>query len=128
MYEKDFDNWASLKKRLHDRPGTAYAHPREVWWCSIGTNVGAEMDGKNENFERPVLVLRVYNKETLLVLPMTTKEKHDPFHHRVHFDSRDVWISLTQVRLVSNRRLIRKVDTLSVDQLEEVRNALIRCL
>ena len=86
------------------------------------------MDGKNANFERPVLVLRVYNKETLLVLPMTTKEKNDPFHHKVHFDSRYVWVSLTQVRLVSNRRLIRKVDTLSVDQLEEVRNALIRCL
>ncbi len=30
-------------------------------WCSIGINVGDEEDGKNELYERPVLVIKKFN-------------------------------------------------------------------
>lgn len=59
---KDFDEWNQEKKRIHAGVNPAYGWPREVWWCALGINVGAEIDGKNNNFERPVLVMRVYNK------------------------------------------------------------------
>lgn len=72
---KDFDRWNEEKKRLHSDSRLVYAYPREIWWCALGVNIGAEIDGKNENFERPVLVMRIYNKDTLFVLPITTREK-----------------------------------------------------
>src|SRR3989344_4025149 len=117
---KDFDKWNEEKKRIHSASREVYAYPREVWWCALGVNVGAETDGKSDNFERPVLVLRVYNKETLLVLPITSKEKKDTFHCKVQVKIGTVWIKLTQARVISNRRLLRKVDMLSIEEFERV--------
>lgn len=48
--EKEFDAWSLIKKQIHSMEGRAFAHPREIWWCSLGINVGAEIDGKHENF------------------------------------------------------------------------------
>lgn len=109
---KDFDGWIVRKKMIHAMPGTAFAHPREIWWCSLGVNVGAEIDGKNNNYERPVIVIKVYNKETLLVLPITSLQKDDRFHNKINADKKTVWVKLTQHRVISNKRLIRKIDVL----------------
>jgi len=128
MFEKDFDNWNDLKKRLHGRASFQVAHAREVWWCALGTNVGSEIDGKHDNFERPVLVLRVYNKETLLVAPTTGRPRNDPFHKKISVRSKDAWVVLTQVRVISSRRLLRKLGMVSDEQFVEVRNALTACL
>ena len=75
--QKDFDGWNKTKKSLNSKPKSTNAYARELWWCALGTNIGAEADGKNNNFERPVLIIKIYNKETLLVLPVTSKEKED---------------------------------------------------
>lgn len=56
--------------------------------------------------------MKAYNKETLLVLPITTKQKDDVFHHKIMTDQKIVWVKLTQSRVVSNKRLLRKVDVL----------------
>ncbi len=119
--EKDFNSWNIEKKRINNEKRIVFAHPREVWWCSLGINVGAEIDGKNNNFERPVLVLKVYNKETLLVLPITTKIKNDSFHCLVKIKSGTAWVKLTQARVISNLRLLRKVDVLSETEFEKVK-------
>ncbi|OGG60369.1 hypothetical protein A3C86_00185 [Candidatus Kaiserbacteria bacterium RIFCSPHIGHO2_02_FULL_49_16] len=94
-----------------------------MWWCALGVNIGAEIDGKNDNFERPVLVLRVYNKDTLLVLPITSKEKKDVFHYAMVVKVGTVWVKLTQARVISNYRLLRKVDIVPERQFEKVQLA-----
>ena len=75
--QKNFDSWNNLKKIFEKESREVFAHPREVWWCSLGVNLGAEIDGKNDNFERPVLVLSVYSRETMFILPITGKEKSE---------------------------------------------------
>ena len=119
--EKDFDGWNLLKKNLNERKIDAFAYPREIWWCSFGINVGAEIDGKNENFERPAIVIKVYNKETLLVLPITSKQKNDQFHHKIQTDQKTVWVKLTQPRVISNKRLLRKVDVSGEQEFDELK-------
>lgn len=63
LMPKDFDKWSRNKKLLEEH---AYAqlsfHEREIWWCSLGLNLGDEQDGKHQDFERPVLVLRFLRK------------------------------------------------------------------
>ena len=54
-----FGSWTKLKIRLHvseDEP--VYFREKEIWWASLGANIGYEQDGKNDNFERPVLILK----------------------------------------------------------------------
>lgn len=108
--QKDFDQWNKNKKELENAPIKKYVHPKEIWWCSLGLNLGAEIDGKNENFERPVIVMKVYNKETMVILPITTKQKEDQFHYKIQTAGKTVWVKLTQMRVISSKRLLRKVD------------------
>jgi len=116
---KDFDTWNKVKKQTEETKREVFAHPREVWWCSLGVNIGAEIDGKNDSFERPVIVMKVYNRETMLVLPTTGRAKLNKFHLPLEIESlnketkeitsKTVHVKLTQARVISNRRLIRKV-------------------
>lgn len=110
--EKDFDAWAVLKKELNSSERIFYVHSRGIWWCSLGVNIGAEIDGKHERFERPVVVMKVYNKETLVILPITSKEKNNIFHYKIETEAKVAWVKLTQARVISTKRLIRKVDVL----------------
>jgi len=118
--QKYFDAWNKLKKQLHAQGGKAFAYPREIWWCSLGVNIGVEIDGKNESFERPVIILKVYNTEAMLVLPITTKEKNDKFHHKITTNNKTVWVKLTQARVISSKRLLRKVDILGEEEFNKL--------
>lgn len=42
---KDFDKWNTVKKGV-DRNGLPKLyHTREIWWCSLGVNIGFEQNG-----------------------------------------------------------------------------------
>jgi mRNA-degrading endonuclease toxin of MazEF toxin-antitoxin module len=128
-HKKDFDIWNKVKKLIEKDVREVFAYPRDVWWCSLGVNVGAEIDGKNDGFERPVIVMNVYNKDTLLVLPTTGRAKADKFHAPLDIKAVDwktgevstktVFVKLTQARVISNKRLIRKVGV--IDQSDFLR-------
>ena len=40
MQPKDFDRWNEQKKKLHDGEREVLFHEREIWWCSLGVNIG----------------------------------------------------------------------------------------
>jgi hypothetical protein len=71
--QKDFDTWNNLKKEIHTKDIRRFCDPREIWWCSIGINIGSEEDGKNKLFERPVLIIRVFNRHMVRIVPLTRK-------------------------------------------------------
>ena len=72
--------------------------------------------------------MKVYNKETMIVLPITTKQKNDKFHHKIQTPEKVVWVKLTQVRVISNKRLLRKVDVLDEPSFEELKLTWIQSL
>ena len=53
----------------------ALFHEREVWWCSLGANIGFEQDGGGEDFERPVVILKKFNLDACLIVPLTARPK-----------------------------------------------------
>lgn len=59
LFIKNFIDWFQLKIRIdtheHKPP---FFKDGEIWWCSIGENIGGEISGKGTYFRRPVLVLR----------------------------------------------------------------------
>ncbi|MDB5265097.1 MAG: hypothetical protein JWN64_668 [Parcubacteria group bacterium] len=119
---KDFNGWNLFKKKLELKDGReAHAYVREVWWCALGINVGVEIDGKHENFERPVLILKVYNKDSLFVLPITSKEKEDEFHVSISSKVGKVRVKITQGKVISSKRLLRKIDTVSTSDFLQVK-------
>ena len=62
---KNFDNW-NIKKKILDKNDVddlkIFFNNRQIWWCAVGNNIGLEQNGKGENFERPVLIFKKFNK------------------------------------------------------------------
>ena len=108
---KDFDMWNEVKKKVDQRSiaWDFYFNEREIWWCSLGLNVGVESDGKNEAFERPILIIRKFNANMIWVVPLTSVSHDDTYHRKVKHGSDESWACLTQVRTISTKRLLRKV-------------------
>lgn len=80
--QKNFDIWNTYKKEIEDNPRTDFVNKRDIWWCSLGVNIGSEQDGVGEHFERPVVVLRKLSSTTFIVLPLTTKKKLEDFQEK----------------------------------------------
>lgn len=123
---KDFDQWNKEKKGLEDVGHDILSfHEREIWWCSIGVNLGDEQDGKNELFERPVLVLKKFNNKVAWVLPMSTKPKDGIYYHMLEHEKQTFSVILSQLRLVSVKRFRRFVRKISPHQFELIQNKLV---
>ena len=81
----------------------------EVWWFSIGLNIGTEINGKNDNFERPALILKVFNSQSVLIAPLTTKIKDSKYLFNISIDGSESAIILSQLRNISNKRALRMI-------------------
>lgn len=92
-----------------------YFYEREIWWAALGKNIGIEVDGKHENFERPVLILKVFSLDLCLILPCTTQEKNVPYLYYFYFNNKKMAVNFSQVRTISSKRLLRKVGRLDVE-------------
>jgi mRNA interferase MazF len=109
--KKDFDQWNIVKKELEARSVQRefFFYEREVWWCSVGLNVGVESDGKNNNFERPILIIKKFNSDMIWVLPLTSKERFGIHYHQIIHTSGSSWVCLSQIKTISTKRLLRKI-------------------
>jgi len=110
-YFKNFDKWNSLKKELDARiiSDSIFPHEQEIWWCSLGVNVGSEQDGKNELFERPVLVLKRINKDLLITVSLTSKIMESEYRIVTESTGEKSDILLSHIRTLSSKRFMRRV-------------------
>ena len=121
MMEKDFDKWGERKKSLDALPiPDAFVCEGQIWWCSLGVNIGCEQDGQNNLFERPVLVLAKFNLEMIVILPLTFHGKNDRYHFRITQGS----LVLSQIRMISPKRLNRYIRNLRAEDFLAVKLSL----
>ncbi len=113
--QKDFDSWNKIKKGVNEQilPKEFFFREREIWWCSLGVNIGIETDGKSDLFERPVLILKVFNSEMIWVMPITSVVKTAAFRYSFIFNNIKQSVVITQLRTISAKRLRRKIGTIS---------------
>lgn len=111
--KKDFDQWNRKKKLLHKQGEEPFYHEREIWWCALGVNVGFEQDGTGSNFDRPILIVRGFNRQTCFCVALTGKKKEGKYYFYLgEIDGRDASAILSQVRLVDTKRLVKKIGML----------------
>ena len=105
-YKKDFNGWNKLKKRINDNNEPIKIRNGEIWWCSIGVNIDCEQDGKNENFDRPVLIFRKLARNKFYGIPLSTKEpRFDNYSHKFNYSNKTSYALLDQMRVFSTNRL-----------------------
>ncbi|MEK9181483.1 MAG: type II toxin-antitoxin system PemK/MazF family toxin [Patescibacteria group bacterium] len=121
-YKKDFDKW-NIEKKFVDAKSVnteLFFYAREIWWCSAGLNIGVESDGKHENFERPMLIIKKFNADMVWALPLTTQGKNNKYYFKLNHTELKSWVVLSQVKAISTKRLLRKVGSISEADFKEV--------
>jgi len=122
--QKDFDGWNEIKKQVHNKNENRLYHEREVWWCSLGVNVGFEQDGTGINGERPVLILKGFSKHVCLVIPLTTSKKKNPYHIFLgQVGDREASAIISQIRLMDTKRFINRIGFIDHTLFQKIKKA-----
>jgi len=118
---KNFDSWNILKKKLDGVDVPPLFNEREIWWCSIGVNIGTEMYGKGGTFTRPVLVLKKFSKNSFLGIPLTTKIKDRFGYYKFSFKEEEVCAVMSDIKKMDSRRLGDKMGELSENKFRQIK-------
>ncbi len=124
---KEYDVWNELKKKIQSAIDSPKFFPQEgeVWMSSIGKNVGFEQNGSGANFSRPILVIKKFNNHMFWCVPLSTKQKKFDFYFNfTDPHTQKVSVILAQMKLVSVKRLKRKLYDISPALLSEMKEKL----
>jgi len=122
--QNDFDKWNEIKKKIDAEINLPDYFPKagEVWMCSVGKNIGFEQNGSGDNFSRPVLVIKKFNNQMFWVLSLSTKQKKFDFYYNfIDLNKKKVAVILAQLKLVSVKRLKRKLYEIKHKDFEEIK-------
>ena len=112
-YFKDFDGWNRKKKKINKAVHLREFSEKEIWWASLGVNIGREIDGKHHNYERPVLIIKKLSTDTLWAIPLTSTNKEGSYFYGLVIKDMLRTLSLLQLRMISSNRLLRKIEKIS---------------
>ncbi len=127
-YSKNFDKWNETKKEISEVDINKNFSERDAWFIKMGLNVGFEQDGKGDEYLRPVLVLKKFNKSVFLGIPLTKIEKDLPFYHTFEFKKEKSTAILSQVRLFDTKRLKFRYGKVSKFDFDEIKEKLIELI
>lgn len=122
---KDFSTWSVLKTSINQNIERPIFKEREIWWVSIGANIGDEEDGKGDKFLRPVLVIRKFNKNLFLGVPLTKQVKENLFYFKLEVKDKIVCAMISQLRLFDSKRLLNRLEKLPEKEFEKVKREIV---
>ena len=125
---KNFESWNKFKINLESTISEVIFHESEIWWSAIGANLGHEEDGNGDLYERPVLILKKFNENLLIAIPLSTKIKEGRFYVNFLDDKLSYSVLLSQTKVMSSKRLLRKISKLSRGRFSVVKNAYFKLL
>lgn len=108
-YEKDFEKWNKLKQNLDNSDRKVFFHEKEIWWTSVGVNIGSEQDGKGEFSLRPVYIVKKTSLKTFMGVPLTKALREDYAHMSFYFNYDFSTAIISQTRPFDKKRLFEKM-------------------
>jgi len=124
---KRFLESIQLKKKLHI---STFKSPLitegNIWWASIGENVGKEINGKSNLFSRPVLIFKKISRETFLGLPLTTQKRKGTWYVAIRQGNCDIIVILAQARVLDSKRLSSRIGSIDDEDMKKVKTGFAR--
>ena len=125
MYSQ-YNNWNEIKITIEYENIIVGFKERDIFYMNMGKNIGFEQDGKGENFVRPVVIIKGFNKNMFFGIPLSTKIKEGKFYYKFQFQKKDELVEnialLSQMRLFSTKRLLNKIGVISKEDFESLKN------
>lgn len=128
--EKDFQAWHDKKQAIHSYKARPFFREREVWICSMGTNIGFEEDGSGERFLRPVVILKKLSKEILWGLPLTkTRRVGEYYFQMTPIGGSQVSVAMfLHLRSLDSKRLFYKIGDVGEEEFLEIKKRLTKLI
>lgn len=123
MEQKDFQGWIRIKESLHFRGRLPCFSEGDVWWCSIGENVGVEINGKSGRFTRPVIIMKKLGRKGFMGIPLTSQEKVGSWYVSFEFLEKIQYAAICQARVISTSRLHDKMGQIPDSDLQMIKTA-----
>ena len=129
---KNFEDWIGRKQKINNK---GFVPPKvkegDVWWVSIGLNIGEEIDGKGKNYNRPCIIYKKISSKKYLIIPGTSTAKIGDMYFSINFSDQVGYFCLNQIRVIDYKRLDKKhKDNLVLDniKMQEIKDKLINFL
>ena len=118
-------DWCKVVLSIKARPdkNMKFYREGEIWWSTVGMNIGVEISGKGENFTRPVLVFKKLSKDAFLGMPLTSQRKVGTWYIPFSYNGKSQAAILSQVKIMDAGRLTKRIGMLSDDELVKIKNA-----
>ena len=119
---KDFDEWNKIKKSIHAKEKRLFFREGEIWWISLGVNIDYEIDGKGNEYTRPVIVMKKYNQYSFLALPLSTSKKINKYKIPIGIVAdKEAVANLSQMRNIDSKRLVKKIGRVERGLFQEIK-------
>ncbi len=112
-----FLEWSNKKYEIDSSINKYKVHKRQFWLYNIWVNIWNE-ESKDNNFLRPCLILNNYFKwDLILIIPLTSKfnKSLEDVYYKIiwkkYWLNKDSYLLLNQFKVISKKRLIRKIDS-----------------
>ncbi len=130
IMKKDFQKWNTKKEFLHKEKVRPFFHEREIWFCTLGVNIGFEQDGSGIEFLRPVVIIKKFNNEVFWGLPLTKNLKKSKHYYQFFIEGQKETSTaiLSQIRLVDAKRLQYKMGNIDDKDLVGIKKRLAEFL
>ncbi len=106
---KPYYAWNKKKIKIDKNNNINHPREKEIWWCSVGFNIGSEVYGKGEDYSRPVLVINAEGSENFIGIPITSKIKNKKYSCVIKTSDEVLHTALIyQIRSFDKKRLIKR--------------------
>ena len=123
-----FINWVHYKFKIHNLERKYIIKQGEVYWCSLGANVGDEQNGKGIHFRRPVLVFKKFNNNIFLGIPLSTKNKENIYYIKITVKDVIQSAMISQIRIIDTKRLDEKIGYIGKKDFKKIRSEVINMI
>ncbi|MDO4978865.1 MAG: type II toxin-antitoxin system PemK/MazF family toxin [Candidatus Saccharibacteria bacterium] len=102
---KNFQKWMRLKENIHNKNNRRSIKEGQIWWISVGENVGVEINGKSDKFSRPVIIYKKLSNMGFMGIPLTSQYHDGSWYVSFEFNNKQEYAALSQARTFSVARL-----------------------
>ena len=128
--KENYDKWNEIKKQTELNKTNWTIKVKEIYWVKIGQNIGYEIYGKDDEFLRPVLVYKKFNKYSFIGIPLTSQTKDNRWYIKInpYNIDKDNYVIISQIRMFSTKRIKSKFGKISNEDFEVVKQNVLEML
>lgn len=124
MEEIVFDQWNKKKKVTNFEGVCPHFVSGQIWWAQLGQNIATEVEGKGDDFLRPVLILQRVYGNACLAIPLTSQERKGNYYFSFQDSKKRTQCALlTQIRYLDGKRLKYQLGDIRKEDLDNIQDA-----